>query len=65
MPMDLLDNNPAFLQPEEFLHIVEYSLQHSVFYNSLERRYLKRLKQLYSPRFDIEHSETSSYYHAT
>jgi hypothetical protein len=62
--MDLLDNNSAFLQLEETLHILEDSLQHNVFYNSLEKHYIKRLKQLYSPRFDIEHSETGSYYHA-
>ncbi len=63
--MDLLDNSSAFLQLEETLHILEDSLQHNVFYNSLEKQYIKRLKQLYSPRFDIEHSETGSYYHAT
>ena len=63
--MDLLNNSSAFLQLEETLHILEDSLQHDVYYNSLEIRYIKRLKQLYSPRFDIEHSETGSYYHAT
>lgn len=63
--MDLLDNSSAFLQLEETLHILEDSLQHNVFYNSLEKQYIKRLKQLYSPLFDIEHSETGSYYHAT
>jgi len=62
--MDLLDNNSAFLQLEETLLILEDSLQHNVFYNSFEKQYIKRLKQLYSPRFDIEHSETGSYCHA-
>ena len=63
--MDLLDNSDAYLQLEETLLILEDSLQHDVYYNSLEKRYIKRLKQLYSPGFDIEHSETGSYYHAT
>lgn len=63
--MYLIDNSTAFLQLEETLHILEGSLQHDVYYNSLEKGYIKRLKQLYSPQFDIEHSETGSYYHAT
>ncbi len=62
--MDLLDNNFAVLQLEEILHTLEDSLQHNVLYNSYEKQYIQRLKQLYSPRFDIEHSETGSYYHA-
>ncbi len=63
--MKILDNNSAFLQLEETLLILEESLQHNLFYNSIEKRYIKRLKQFYSPQFDIEHSETGSYYFAT
>jgi len=63
--MNLLDNDTALLQLEETLQILEDSLQRNVFYNSLDKYYIKRLKQLYSPRFDIEHSESGSYYHAT
>ncbi|MDW3096006.1 MAG: hypothetical protein R8G33_10065 [Gammaproteobacteria bacterium] len=63
--MEILNNNSAVLQLEETLLILEESLQHNVFYNSIEKRYIKRLKQFYSPYFDIEHSETGSYYFAT
>ena len=62
--MDILDNHSAYLQLEETLHILEDSLQYNLFYYSLEKQYIKRLKQLYSPRFDIEHSETGSYTYA-
>ena len=65
MLLDLLDNNPDFLQLEESLHILEDSLQHCVLYKSPEMWYIKRLKHLYSPSLYIEHSETSSHYHAT
>lgn len=64
MTIDILDKHSAYLQLEETLHILEDSLQHNLFYYSLEKRYIQRLKQLYSPRFDIEHSETGSYYYA-
>ena len=63
--MEILDDNTAVLQLEETLLILEESLQHNIFYNSIEKRYIKRLKQFYSPHFDIEHSETGSYYFAT
>lgn len=63
--MEILDTNTAVLQLEETLLILEESLQQNIFYNSIEKRYIKRLKQLYSPHFDIEHSETGSYYFAT
>tara|TARA_R110002096_G_scaffold241054_9_gene432971 strand:+ start:973 stop:1431 length:459 start_codon:yes stop_codon:yes gene_type:complete len=63
--MDLLDNSSAILQLEETLHMLEESLQQDVFYYSLDKCYIQRLKQMYSPHFDIEHSESGSYYHAT
>ncbi len=63
--MRLLDENSAVLQLEETLLILEESLQYNVFHHSLEKHYIQRLKQLYSPQFDIEHSETGSYYYAT
>ena len=63
--MEPLDRNSAVLQLEETLLILEESLQENVFFNSAEKHYIKRLKQLYSTRFDIEHSESGSYYYAT
>jgi|GEM_PF-1794731 len=54
----------ALLQLEETLLILEESLQHPPFQDSTSKRHISRLKQLYSPLFDFEHSESGSYYYA-
>ena len=56
--------NEGFLQLEETLQILEESLQHDVFSTHTATQHIKRLKQLYSPRFDFEHSESGSYSYA-
>lgn len=54
----------AILQLEETLQILEESLHHNVFSDSTATQHIQRLKQFYSPRFDLEHSESGSYHYA-
>lgn len=63
--MSLSKTSIALLQLEETLLILEESLQHPSYQNSTSKRHISRLKQLYSPLFDFEHSESGSYYYAT
>jgi len=62
--MSITDTSTAILQLEETLIILEESLQQPTLNNSLNKKHIARLKQLYSPLFDFEHSESGSYYYA-
>lgn len=63
--MSLSKTSIALLQLEETLLILEESMQIPTLQNSISKRHISRLKQLYSPLFDFEHSESGSYYYAT
>ena len=63
--MSLSKTSIALLQLEETLLILEESMQFPTLQNSISKRHISRLKQLYSPLFDFEHSESGSYYYAT
>ena len=58
-----IDNN-AFLQLEETLQILEESIKVDAVSNQISLHHIQRLKQLYSPLFNFEHSETGSYYYS-
>lgn len=62
--MSLTDSSSAILQLEETLIILEESLQEPSLNSSSHKKHIARLKQLYSPLFDFEHSESGSYYYA-
>lgn len=55
----------ALLQLEETLLILEESLKPQPIYHTSNKKHIYRLKQMYSPLFDFEHSESGSYYYAT
>ena len=52
------------LQLEETLQILEELIQCDTPDHRATASYIKRLKQFYSPQFDLEHSESGSYYYA-
>lgn len=62
--MSLSSHVTAILQLEETLIILQECLQQPSLNNSPNKKHIARLKQLYSPLFDFEHSESGSYYHA-
>ena len=62
--MSTLTTPSAILQLEETLLILEESLQQPTLDNTIQKKHISRLKQLYSPLFDFEHSESGSYYYA-
>lgn len=62
--MPSTDTSSAILQLEETLIILQESLLLPWTNDSLNKKHIARLKQLYSPLFDFEHSESGSYYHA-
>ncbi len=55
----------AILQLEETLLILHECLHAPNLNNLQTKKHIARLKQLYSPLFDFEHSESGSYYCAT
>lgn len=62
--MPSTDKTSALLQLEETLIILEESLQQPTLSDSISKKHIARLKQMYSPLFDFEHSESGSYYYA-
>ena len=54
----------TLLQLEESLQILEELIQCDPYNDKATTFYIQRLKQFYSPQFDLEHSESGSYYYA-
>lgn len=62
--MSSLKTPDAIFQLEETLLILEESLQYPSLQSGANKKHIYRLKQLYSPLFDFEHSDSGSYYYA-
>ena len=52
------------MQLEETLLILEESISEESLSKITSTLHISRLKQLYSPQFDFEHSESGSYFHS-
>ena len=65
--MEVSEQNRAILALEETLQILEECIQENALDLTLTPvicSHIQRLKSLYSPEFDFEHSESGSYFYA-